>query len=78
MIGSYFMIPLDRQLLITKIAHRKRRHLSVWENQKIAIWRRALNKNEPLPEQQRFFMRSMEDLLICKGWLGPEQEDFIS
>lgn len=71
------MVSLDRQLLITKIANRKRRFLSPWQKQQVGIWKRALNKNQQLPEQQRFFMRSIEDLLLIKGWIGPEQERLI-
>ena len=73
----YCDIPLVRQRLIIKIANRKRRFLDVWQKQQLAIWQRAIKKGEALPEQQRFFMRGIEEHLIFKGWIGPEQETLL-
>lgn len=65
--GDYWDIPLHRQREIAKIAHRKRRYLSAWQRKQIRIWRIALSMNKELPEQQRFFMRGVENALIDRG-----------
>lgn len=72
-VGSYWEISKSRQKLITELAHRKRRTFNVWQRQQIAIWRRALEKNQELPEQQRFYMRDIEEALIYRGDLEREQ-----
>lgn len=77
MIGDHWIIPLGRQKEIIKIAHRKRRYLDVWQRQQVAIWRRALDMNKTLPEQQRFFMRNIETILIRRGYLQPQQDTLI-
>ena len=69
MMDSYYDIPMPRQRLIVEIATKHREDLTPWRLTNLEIWKKALAKKTPLPEQQLFFMRGLEEFLIANGWI---------
>lgn len=51
---------------VLKIAWFRRGRLTHWQREKIAEFKAA---KKPLTEQQRFFLKNIEEKLIINGWL---------